>query len=318
MNTNNNSNKEQTIKPRNVFFIRLVISVFVILTLFVIWKIKSERLFLEHRDATYYDLFLDNEGKTNHQNCKDAESQNLLVIDKRKVQEYNGISVTYNEDGSIYVQGKNNGDGNVYIRLSPSNRYKLHDGEYIISDGLNEEQRKGVLFYYESRDIFSDHTDYIRLANLPEQPRMIVDNSLHDDFGLVLGFTTEFESTEPLVIYPMIRRANDTEGNYQPPAILKTNIDEEQPAFQTFLLEKTELDQLTDSDWKLLCNSVNYQFKEKYIWTSIIFEDGTGIQFKESDASQAVYGPIDPWGRVEDVVSEIHSLEDVREICSFV
>lgn len=295
---------------------KLGISFLIVFILAMLWKNISGILFLEYTNPVYYSLFIDNSSSyLNQYPYLDTESKNLLVVEGRKTQNYNGINVEFKDDGTIVANGKNTGDSIVYLRVSPSNRFVLHDGEYVISDGLSPEQRNGILFFYETRDNKGDHVEYSKLAILPDDPKMTIKVSEHDDFGLVLAFTQDFESEEPITIYPMVRHAEEETSEYEHPAILKSRIDQDQPAFQAFIIDKQAFEQLTDKDWTIFRNSLKHQFNGKFAWTSIIFEDGTGIQFVDPDSNRLVYGLVDPWGRLERIICEVHTLDEIKFAC---
>lgn|GEM_PF-4978422 len=60
-------------------------------------------------------------------------------------------------------------------------------------------------------------------------------------------------------------------------------------------LTHSSFEELTDRDWKLFRRQIKFQ-EQEYLWCSIIFEDGTGIQFIKGEEKT---GSIDRFGRVK-------------------
>ncbi len=303
-----------SMKNRRVFVFSVLI-VIVVLMLEMRFKAVSECLLMESKHSLYSRLFmLEKEGWGTY-TINDLDSSNRLALNTLREINGSGISLTRSKDGSITVVGRNTTNRIVCVHLSDNQSLDLNNGDYIISYGEDMINNNNLLFYFEGRSIAGETIRYTKLASLPDNPMFSLEKELYDDIGLVLAFTPDFETEKPIILYPQIRHAFDSSDEYMPPAVIKSTIEEGKTGFQTFKVDKAEFNQLTDGDWKIFKNNLKYQFHGTYVWTSIIFEDGTGVQFKDSDPNQAVYGPIDSWGRVDEPLCDVNSLDEIKAVC---
>ncbi len=290
----------------------------VILTVVFIGMIHQgfpDWFFLESNHPLYYKLFGSNESLLSRYNTILPDSDNLLPLNILNEADNSGIELHRSNDGSIAISGCNLTGKSIYVHLSAPNAMLLINGTYKISYNNNGSVVDNTSFYFEGRNKTPQGVEYTMLGDVSENPVFKLNNEDYESFALVLAFAPGFESEETVTIYPQIRRVDDPLDEYEPPAILKTTVDEGVPAFQTFLVDKAEFNQLTNDDWRIFNNNLKYQYYGSYIWTTIVFEDGTGVQFTDSDPDQAVYGLVDPWGRVEKPLYEVHSLDEIKAAC---
>lgn len=80
--------------------------------------------------------------------------------------------------------------------------------------------------------------------------------------------------------------------------------------FKTVYLPKSQLSLSTTRDWKDFLHSLRSQVKDPYDWYSVIFDDGTGIEFENCDPSKGKYGEVDPLGRVTKVTGYLYDISD--------
>ncbi len=276
------------------------------------YNIINNHLFMETRKPAYSNCFWSGNAKKKSFKILDLNSANRLAVNALREAARSGIELKLSDDGSITITGENKTEQVIIVHLSPAHSLSLDDGEYRVSCDTNTPLNDSILFYFEGRYVDPEGIQYSLLAQLPDNPVFTLRNELYEDIGLVLAFTPLFETKEPITIHPQIRRADDPSDEYMPPAVIMSTIEEDETGFQIFLVDKAEFNQLTDSDWKIFKNNLKYQYQGPYIWTSIIFEDGTGVQFVDSDPDQAIYGAIDPWGRVDEPLCVVNSLDKIK------
>ena len=219
---------------------------------------------LENRNPGYWNYLNPEMGTV--VNVPPEGAKNLLIIDPED-QEQNGVTFTVNEDHTITLNGTNTGEGFNFSL----GKLSMPDGNYIMTDGApvpgvnmyvwcNQLEETAAFGSNEKFEVVNKSTSYhcgIRI-----------------DSGVAL---------DDVVIYPMIRNSGD--DSYEP------YFEPNQCA--TALIYKAENGVVTNEDVKILERNIK---NFKCSWTSIIYQDGTGIQVKDGIKSAR---KLDTYGRLE-------------------
>ena len=218
---------------------------------------------------------------------------------------YGGISVQVLGDGSICLDGKNDGEG-FSIRCSPDT-VSLGNGSYYL--GTTEESpayEQGYL-YIEGWKKDADGTKKKLLA-IDEAGRheFRADSAEYDTYwyGLVIpaGFLADH-----LVIPPLLRRTDGMdadEGFLETDSLLAAAMYPDTKkglsSFAMLHVDREALMGAEEDDMRIFLNNLKYEYGRKYgcKWVSFVFPDGTGIEWDPLSPGECVYGEVDAFGKV--------------------
>lgn len=238
-----------------------------------------------------------------------------LIVNTLSVIQGNGYTIRTNRDGSITFSGKNEAGNRVYHSFcNGRSGLFLPDGEYIFTDGRVSENPE-IYIYIEGQSYeIGGQPMNQELANLvwgDKSGRFTTDQKQFYRYNCVLTIGAGF-SAEELTFYPMIRSADDPDGQYEPCSIPNYPFDsnaEPMSYYQRYRADLEGLTRLSVLDWKVLDRTLN-AYSQKYKWMTFDFSNGTGIQITGSAIGKAMYGYLDPYGRVNNPVEVIDLSED--------
>lgn len=238
-------------------------------------------LLMENRNEGYFKYL-------NHTSAEtlfipdDYDGKNLIVSTLESGN-HDGFDVVVNEDGSVTIDGINE-EKDVHIRYG---RVELPEGLYSLSDGgASEKMSQGFSYVY----------DGYTLAHLPQSSVFASNNNEHQSYEIgVVIFKDERVSN--LTFYPMLEQG-EISTEYKPYLSYETYSADGKTA-TVFDLDKSEFNSITEKDFKLLRTAAKHQYQTD--WTTIRFEDGTGIQIIDDDIK---YGDLNRIGQITNVISE--------------
>ena len=272
-------------------------------------------LLLEKRHPGYYKLLSEYAGTRKELYSADLKSENLMVLDMKADNFYHGVSVHYNEDGSIVLHGAAENGNTTWLRLTPTDYYKLPNACIHVNENTVHLGRSDVSFYYEGRNPAPDgSTLYEQLALLPVKTQFQYNTLRFKDSGLVLMILPNFASESDVVLYPQIRHGGNTYNTYEPCAIINGANPNNYDSFLVYFLDKSDLTDLTAQDWKIFVNTVTHDSSKRHAWISLLFNDGTGLQIQSDDPTKGIYGMADPWGRIIEKEYEISTYEELMNV----
>ena len=221
----------------------------------------DEIFLMENRNRQYFNFL--NPKKAEHLYIPHDFDGKNLIGSTLEPGFYEGFDVKVNDDGSVTINGVNN-EGDVHIRYG---RVELDDGQYLLSDGGASEQiEKGFSYVYDGETF----------AQLPQRSGFTADSQSHSSYevGIVIFKGCMVEN---LTFYPMlVAGEEDTEYHRY---VSTYQYGEDSHHAVLLHLNKNDYESISEKDLKVFRNAARYQYVSD--WTSLIFEDGTGIQIKD-------------------------------------
>lgn len=260
---------------------------------------------LEKRHPGYYDDLSKSSLYFVSREALDEPNANLLtnVMHTSGFSE-SGFKIQVYEDGSFTFSGTYTGDDPTY--LYPLEIENLKSGDYILSDG-NASTVNGIqLRIFGVRDLPDGDREYGNCVQLPGDGSFHWNRDEYDrammDVILYPGF-----SAENLRFYPMLVAADNGELSYQNAIRKLPNLSEDQHredyvTYMEIQIDKKSVNQLKKTDWQILCHGAKYQ--KNVDWVCVDFGDGTGLQIKDDNLDNAVYGELDTVGRVRNKIDD--------------
>lgn len=246
----------------------------VVLVLLAVCFLNKERVveaadnlvLLEKRHPGYWKYLRPEVGHTRY--VPPSGSDNLLISDIQN-QEKNGVSLTVNSDWTITLNGTNTSDDNFSFILG--NLY-LPDGDYIMSDGLNEDAL--VKMYLWANELNNT-------AAYGSKEALSIDNeksSYHVGIQVVKGANLNNVKMAPMISIKLI--------DYKP-YLITSECD------KALLFYIQNFNEIGSTDIDILKRLSSSQISD-YSWISVVGSDGQGIQITNNKTEK---GLIDPWGR---------------------
>lgn len=292
-------------KIRTILSIGLLGIVILVLSNQKISGCIDDALLLENRHSGYYDYLSKSSIYYVSKDALKEPNANLLtnVMQTTDFSE-SGFEIQVHEDGSFSFSGTFTGEDPTY--LYPLETGNLKSGDYILSDG-NASIANGIqLRIFGVRDLPDGSREYSNCVQLPGDGSFHWDQDEYDrvmmDVMLYPGF-----SAENLRFYPMLVSADSDEHSYQNAIRKLANLSEDQNrddyvAYMEIQIDKQTLNQLKKTDWQILCNEAKYQKNAN--WVCVDYGNGTGIQIKDDNLDQMIYGEIDTVGRVRSKLDD--------------
>lgn len=134
--------------------------------------------------------------------------KNLLPRTASGTQTLNGVTFKVNDDGSVTMNGMATSPINWAYSVDAPVRL---DGDYIIS-GINGGSASTWRFRYATKDASGTQSPWV-YVNIDEQARTITGAASIFRFVILIADGTTLDN---VTVYPMIRRADDTDPTYQP------------------------------------------------------------------------------------------------------
>lgn len=262
-------------------------------------------LLLEKRHPGYYNYLSKSSIYYVSKDVLKEPNANLLT-NVMQTNDFNesGFKIQVHEDGSFTFSGTYTGEEPTY--LYPLETGNLKSGDYILSDGKASIANGIQLRIFGVRDLPDGSREYSNCVQLPGDGSFHWDQDEYDrvmmDVMLYPGF-----SAENLRFYPMLVSADSDEHPYQNAIRKLANLSEDQNrddyvAYMEIQLDKQTLNQLKKTDWQILCNEAKYQKNAN--WVCVDYGNGTGIQIKNDNLDQMIYGEIDTVGRVRSKLDD--------------
>lgn len=292
-------------KIRNILKICILCIVALVLLNPKISECIDDVVLLEKRHPGYYDDLSKSSLYFVSQEALDGPNANLLtnVMQTSDFSE-SGFKIQVHEDGSFTFSGTYTGDDPTY--LYPLEIGNLKSGDYILSDG-NASTANGIqLRIFGVKDLPDGDREYGNSVQLPGDGWFHWDQNEYDramlDVLIYPGFTAE-----NLRFYPMLVTADSGEHTYQNAIRKLSNLSEDQHrddyvTYMEIQIDKKSVNQLKKTDWQILCHEAKYQ--KNVDWVCVDFGDGTGLQIKDDNLDNAVYGKLDTVGRIRNKIDD--------------
>ena len=236
----------------------------------------------------------------------DVENHNFFILSATpKSYNENDVAIAVNKNGSVTVKGTNAGtpleiplngktqlfpEGEYYFSLnsdSPDDMSKLST-EWIetIEPEDSTDHIRNILTY-------SDNQGEINCVDGAQYTCMLIIPAGADiPDGVTFNLTMKLRQSDEVI--------TDSEGdggeNLKTAYIRAIYPYESQKYGKVFTIQKNDFLSLSAKEWSVFQNNIRYLYFPKYTYVSILFEDGTGIQFDSSDPNAALSGVMDSSG----------------------
>lgn len=280
----------------------------------VFWKSGAMRVIDEHILLEYthpkYISAIDNI-TTRHipSSLSKVEYVNCFANTMTTYENDKGYTITANKDGSLTYVGVNNSDSNEYIGFT-SATWRLPAGSYQLSDSLTDCQT-GIpvstpdfkLTVMARRYHVGGETEYFVIADASDLGTRFftTDYSQYNDYYAQLIIAPGYTSPGT-TIYPMLTTYENRSDDYQPcllthPSVYIEN-DAALSAYNSLAMSKYDYLEMTDEDRELLRRYIRYQAPSNGLWTTIDFQDGTGIYYPDNNPDDLEYGVLNAIGQM--------------------
>lgn len=280
-------------------------------------------LLLENTNPGYYEEFSSSTSQSIPVDVADNGIINLVVNNLTSKDYDQGFRIMVHEDGSFTYSGTNNSENIAYVAVTGAT-WDLQNGTYILTDcqyGMAgaPASGNGIRLYVQGRSYYvGGETSYETLADMTNLPTIIfnTDHSQYNDYLVGLSIAPGY-SSDGITFYPMVTSYDDPQGEYRPclltnrNAVIKANSAAEILAaendesghtiayttYDNYQVIKSDYLALSDDDLTLVDRRIQYQHSGR--WSTIAFDDGTGIYYPNNDPSLAEYGELNAIGQVE-------------------
>jgi len=229
----------------------------------------------------------------------DNDNNENLVINALQPGNVDQLSIAVNRDGSVTLNGQYYGDSSSYM-MSPSS-FMLSEGDYVIDAGDVLQDQEHCHFYIEGWKETEEGTKKEILAMTPQKTEFHIERGQYDRFwygiNIVDGFSADNETLYPVIAE--VKEAKQVIDSYMPCAVRYYSGDEETSRFIIYYLSKSDLSIIPKRDWAVFVHNIVYRLSGQYDWCSVVFDDGTGIQYQSEASDGVIYGKSDPYGRIK-------------------
>lgn len=217
----------------------------------------------------------------------------------------NELQVLIDDLGTIHVTGKNT-SGLKWIRLSPSS-VQLPEDVYSVNVNCNNSE--GCNFIIEGWRIQETDGDAMTkqiLASGNSYAEFSATDS-YENYWYGLEIAEGFDSTDTCYTPVFSRNGLESayysfEGNYSSPDYSNVLL---------FRMDNSQYSQCEQIGLRAFANNIEYIYRRKYDWCTIIGEKWNGVQI--DFVNDKVYiGPIDSIGRVREVIKKYDSVNSFR------
>lgn len=278
----------------------------------------DEHLLLENTQPGYYEHF---NTVTSRYLPVDIADNGMInqVVNNLTTREYDqGFTIRVHKDGSFTYSGTNNSENTVYAAVTVAD-WDLEDGVYIMTDsqagiGGAPISEDGCWLYLQGRRYRAGgETVYTTLANMQDLSTIIftTDHTQYSDYVVGLAIAPGY-STSGITFYPMVTSYEEMAEVYHPCLMANQRAytarnDEDADSAETahdiatttydyYEIDKDDYLALTDDELSTLDHRVQYQHQGR--WTTIAFQDGTGIYYPDNDLEQVQYGELNGIGQM--------------------
>ncbi|MDD6790453.1 MAG: hypothetical protein PUE04_10155 [Lachnospira sp.] len=218
--------------------------------------------------------------------------------------EENNIEVSVTESGAVFIQGNNEGDElevplNGQSQVFPEGKYEY----YLLTDSSDVVQDISIE-WLETSEKSEKSDDVVESLQYPDDHGEIECVS-GKKYQCVLKIPEEADVSEGITLYLMMirKQQNDTEiKNFEfdaeyPVSYLKAvHPYSNQKYGKVFVISKKDYSSMSAREQRVFQNNISFLYFPQYTYVSVLFEDGTGIQFDGTDSQQALYGEMDSSG----------------------
>ncbi|MCR5294804.1 MAG: hypothetical protein K6E30_06465 [Lachnospiraceae bacterium] len=242
-------------------------------------------LLLEKRASGYYSIFAPQNAVSFEipEELPGTFSKNLILSPKQYLS-HDGFLSSVRADGTIVVSGVNE-EKDVHLLAADS--LLLPAGHYVLTNGGSSLNGKGYIL----RVVGDDQL----MASLPDRSSFTLEKETELSV-FILVKKGELLVDEP--VRPEICLSENEDVSYDMRPAAKSGIAEGERRALLFKAKKEELFKLDNKERILFERNLDFMYKDRFLWVSILFEDGTGIQIPEGDPKRAIYGPMDIFGQV--------------------
>lgn len=186
-------------------------------------------------------------------------------------------------DGIINVHGISRSEGKT-IFISPT-QFKLFDGEYDLYTDANSTAPVVIYMWATSIDGKGEF-----LATSNGNTHFAIDNKKYSSYFLAAYLPAMRECDEHFSV-------RITPSNFDKKTQQKGKHFDDLH-YLTAKVSLNELKTISNSDLKVFYNALKFQYS-KYDWVSLIFNDGSGLQFVKGDQF-GTYGEVDDLGCIKE------------------
>lgn len=229
----------------------------------------------------------------------DPENHNYFVTTAiPKVYTNNGIQISVNKDGSISVQGFN--AGNI-LQITLNEEAQIFPaGQYYFSAGSDLTNNMPFSIEWSKSD---EENNYSVCAVIGENQDGYIECNGTSKYKCVLTIPKNCDLSDGITLFPVMRQVSELEvANKQQES--ENNISYlrsiypygSQPFGKVFQIKSQDFYSMSDFEKCVFRRNLKYLYFPKYQYVSILFEDGTGIQFSDSDLNNTKFGTMDSAG----------------------
>lgn len=257
---------------------------------------------LEKRNPNYFN-FLGSQ-KLIESVSADPRNDNLAVFNPAS---YDDGELFFNTtaDGIINIHGISRSEDKTFF-ISPT-QFKLFNGEYDLYTDANPIDPVVLYMWATSIDGKGEF-----LATSNGNTHFAIDNKKYSSYFLAVYLPAMRECDEQFSV-------RITPSNFDK----KTRQNDkhfDDLHYLTVEISLNELNTISKSDLYIFYNALKFQYA-KYNWVSLIFSDGSGMQFVKGN-SYGIYGEVDDLGCIKDQAlekqmdfNEIYNLIEEKCIC---
>ncbi|MCH3987873.1 MAG: hypothetical protein LKE75_01250 [Lachnospiraceae bacterium] len=299
-----NTREKKLVNPNKKIPRMVILAIFIVI-LFCTWFLDIDLIHLSIIDNSTYIRYLSyNIGNdftifNNPIIDDDPDDHNYFMTTViPKTYTNNGIKITVNKNGSISVQGLNTGNT---LRISLNENAQIFPaGRYYFSSGGNSIDNVPFTIEWSKSDT---ENNYSVCAAITGQNGYIECDG-KSKYKCILVIPENCDISNGLTLFPEMWRLSETEiineqdlpNNDNIPYLRSINPSEKQPFGKVFQIKRQDFYSLSDIDKWVFKRNLKYIYFPKYQYVSILFEDGTGIQFSDSNFNNARAGTMDSAG----------------------
>lgn len=222
------------------------------------------------------------------------------------------ISRKVNSNGSVTIKGKSK-KAQTYIRLTDN--FTLLPGSYTIYDGHVAEDGNIIMFVNGYDEDGTSH----RVAELPERGTFEVTEGEYSYYRVYVSVAGNIKHNR--TIFPMLCYADSTIKRFYSPIFSTASLSSEDlgggnyDQLIVFNITKEEFASIPYKDFHVFFNNLRYIYSRRYVSCTLVFEDGTGIQFEDCDPDKGIYGSLDGWYRTSDITGIVTDTGSYLTLC---
>lgn len=222
-----------------------------------------------------------------------------------------GFRITTHSDGSFTFSGTYEGSAPLFIY--PMDVGDLPSGDYILTDGGASCEGGIQLRIYGINNSPDGKAKYGNCVTLPGDGAFDWDRNEYEKVKIAVVIYPGY-SAEGNRFFPMLCKKSKMNIDSYQPAIQKLDripYNQNADDFVTYThvkMSKENMSEWTVDDWRLIQNNIKYT--KNTGWTTFDFNDGTGLVISSNNSYRAVYGEIDPLGRIlKPLTDDMHLIK---------